>query len=194
MGRNRQVRQRQGVLPVAAEVLEVRSMLSAGAAAAHAVAHRAAEHVRTIEPHKFNGPLNVQIQVGVGTPEVFPGTFSLSNVKLAVGAKVTAHVLVTETSNGITSSFKGTFQGSISKITTNVGNNFITVTPTGGSIVYTQREPGTKTFIAKAFPTATPMQLVLVSSTGEFATLKVTELFPSTAPGLFANQTITMNI
>jgi hypothetical protein len=191
MAGSRLTRQRQAFAPVAAEVLEVRSLLSAGAAAVHAAQHHAAAHVQTIEPHGFHGNVNAAISIAGGLPSDFPGNFSLSNVKDVVGAKVTASFSFSISQGGATLAAKGKFAGTIQKIV-GVGNDqFITLTPTGGSITFSSKD-GKDHSKATAFSDGSLLHLTLEN--GIFKELTATNLFPPNATPPLNNKTVSIDI
>lgn len=184
-------------VPVAAEVLELRALLSAGGAVAHAVQHQ--HHVvapaLTVEPSAFRGNVLAHINIagGVDLPNV-PGTFSAPTVKLVLGSKVTTSFSFSRSNAGSTQTIKGTFQGTITNIQTGALDSKITLHPTGGSLVFTDKQPGHKTITAKAIPLIAADITVRQMNTGSFEYFQATDVFLPTAPAPYANHPVSLTI
>jgi len=191
MVRTRIQRQRQGFAPVAAEVLEVRALLSAGAAAAHAALHQAALHGQTIQPDGFHGHVGGLVSVANGIPGNIPGRVSLSKLTIDVGATVTAHVHLSQRTGGNFISVKGTFVGTIDSFGPQGGLTKIIISPTGGSIVFSGKEAN-QHISATAVPGATKIQLFL--NQGNFVVLTGTDVFTASAPVNLANKPISLEL
>lgn len=79
---------------VAAEVLELRSLLSAGAAAVHHAVH-AADHAAAPTPNTHPTLATIPVTVQLDNPDLFrqiPGTLTITPVVLKPGGHVTIHV------------------------------------------------------------------------------------------------------
>lgn len=202
MQRLRRPRQRHESVPVAAEVLEVRDLLSSAAAAVHGAMHHAAIQ-------QAGGPTagvapgaayHVSTQAGVSLdfdpPFFLPGTFSLSNIKsVAVGTKISAHFSFTLTqSPGTTATLKGSFSGTISSVNDFAGSKSIFLTPTGGSISYFQKNNGAVSFNVKAAPNGTPIQLVILDGSSAFVSLGGTDGVKPGGKGLDIHDFIAVSV
>lgn len=121
---------------MAAEVLEVRSLLSGAAAAVHqAVAHAAGAELLT--PAKLLHP--------VVTPELtvsgqtFTGpqakSFSISQVSPKQGSIVNVHATFTVIDQNLPASFTGSFSGKVLSTQTLGNLTKVSLIPTGGSFV-----------------------------------------------------------
>jgi hypothetical protein len=176
-----------GVVPVAAEVLEMRALLSAGAAAVHHHGHGHGGHAQT----HFNGPATAAVSIAGGTAVDAAGTYQMNNVKVVDGSQVTAHFHFSGDVNGHQINLQGTFLGKIASSLVNGTTTTVTVNPHGGSITYSDTFNGT-TASGKAFPNGTQMQLVFVN--GVFSSLTVTDAFAASASPSLANQTINLVI
>jgi len=175
-----------GLIPVAAEVLEVRALLSSSAAAVHHHGHGHG-HAQT----HFNGPATAAVTIGANTPVDAAGTYQMNNVKFTTGSQMTAHFHFTGDINGHQVNLQGTFLGKIASSVVNGSTTTITVNPHGGSLFYSDTFNGT-TSSGKAFPNGTQMQLVFVN--GAFSSLTVTDAFSASASPSLANQTISLAI
>jgi hypothetical protein len=168
--------------PIAAEVLETRSLLAAGAAAVHqAVAHAAPLHGGTEGPHtafkgtfantflnsnafgKFNGPL----------------TISLKPPQLNQPVSAKFHATLSSVTGA---TLKVTFAGTIANIQTN--NIFITPT-SKSTLTLTIKQHGQPTVKATAHAAGTQFELTLTQNVPSGLTAQFE--FPPTAPGQFAN-------
>jgi hypothetical protein len=172
---------------IAAEVLEVRALLSAGAVSTHIAQRHAADTFANMNKHAI-----ADITLGTNTLPIAMGILSMPTVKAQDGAKVTAHFSFSEPSGAATLSFKGTFQGKITSSTTQAGATKITINPTGGSIVMSEKATGIKTVKVKAIPDGSSLELDLDASLGAVLRLQGTDVFPPGAP--FNGETITMLI
>jgi len=187
------LRNRRGssIVPVAAEVLETRALLSSGATAAHAAAHHAAVQTQAIAPHAFKGLVIAKETIQGGIPENRGVSFSFPNFSQTNGTKVTAHMSSLLSGPGFKETIKATFIGTITNVQTVATKTTITLTPTGGNLNFTVISGGQHATLG-AVPTATPMQLVLDG--GVFRSFSVTDVFKPNAPGGAANKTITFDI
>jgi hypothetical protein len=137
--------------PVAAEVLEGRALLSAGAAAAHAAVHHAQVH--QIVPLHDSGidpatakPIGVaEVSKNGGTAFPFPGKFTTVKLQSFIDGKVTVKFQSTIKNPGETDVLKLSFTGTVTAIQ-GVGNTTtFTVQPGGGTLLSTQKRPGEHT-------------------------------------------------
>jgi hypothetical protein len=188
MGCTGYLRQRQGFVPVAAEVLEGRALLSAGAAAAHAAQHHAVTQAHAVEPHAFHGSVIAVELFGIDPPKNVPGSFSISNVKVALGAKMTAHFNSTLNLNGLKISLKATYIGTVNLITPQGQSTVLALTPTGGKLVLSEKGAGVPHVTATAISNGSTMHLT--QQQGLFEQLTATYLFGPNEPLGFANQPI----
>jgi hypothetical protein len=190
-------------IPVAAEVLEARSLLSAGAAAAHAAQrhHQAAVPEPALEPFSakvkgFGEVLIPSLKIDVSLSGSFtpPKAALPAGSTLPVGSKVKISFSFSTDNGGLKLSLKGTFQGTVTKSV--VAGELIqsTVSPTGGKLVYTEKQPGHKTLTAKGAPDGTTSQLFQEVSDGSFENLAVIDAFIPTAPAGFVNQSVEVSI
>jgi len=182
----RRTRPSAGLIPVAAEVLEVRALLSSSAAAVHHHGHGQG-HAQT----HFNGPATAAVTIGANTPVNAAGTYQMNNVKIVDGSQMTAHFHFTGDINGHQVNLQGTFLGKIASSLVNGTTTTVTVNPHGGSIRYSDTFNGT-TSSGKALPNGT--QMTLVFENGVFSSLTVTDAFGASASPSLANQTISLTI
>jgi hypothetical protein len=174
------------IYPVAAELLEARTLLS-GAATAHAAAHFAAEQTQAPKPVTIHKSDFAEIQIdGGGIPA--PGTTTLVKFQGVMGAKVTAHVSYAVTQNGQTISVKGTIIGTIKNIEIQPSRQtFFELNPAGGSLTITEINGGHREK-AKALPTINPIDLTFKD--GTLFVLSAWDRFVSKAPADLANKDI----
>lgn len=168
MAKLRRSRSESFTVDVAAEVLEVRSLLSAGSAVAHAV--HAAEHAALHHPPQTSTPsFSFKGSIG-GTLNVpafsfthdFLGTLSISKTTLQPGAKFKASLSVPFVEGLTVSGIKGTLSATIVSNTSS-GNTVIQMTPTGGSLTGSVTFGGT-TIKTTLLPKNVPFTLTLDSS------------------------------
>jgi hypothetical protein len=179
--------------PVAADVLEVRALLSSAASAAHAAVHHAELHSSTREtgavaPPGFHAKeITAQIVIQTGQPQNVPVKFSLSRFNPVEGAKVTAHASASVVVAGNKFTLKATFVGTIHLVEVIGNSSEIAATPTGGSIAYSMKGPSGN-FKATALPDG--FDLIVDLNGGNFTSFNTIDAFPANAPPGFANQTI----
>jgi len=102
-------------LPLAAQVLELRSLLSAGAAAVHHATH-AADHAVASTPDTHPVLPTIPVTVQVTAPEVFfqiPGTLTITPVVLKAGAHVTIHASAVDNSGPTPLTYTAVIKGKI---------------------------------------------------------------------------------
>jgi hypothetical protein len=170
-------------IPVAAEVLESRSLLSAGAAAVHAATqhaaalHPAQHHSNQAKIPAFKGTV-VAAETITGDPlgDYRGADISVASFSPTVGANVSATFKILNGNISIT----GTFKGQITAVNPILPAYFEYDVQDVGSLTFTDR--GQK-FTAAA--DGTPLKLYY--SKGVFAELKVNVVFPATAGGGFDN-------
>jgi hypothetical protein len=117
---------------VAAEVLETRALLSAGAAAAHAAVQHAQGQV--ISP-AAKTVFDIDVTTSVSGSAHFSGFMTVSKISLTPGAHITAHVTV-NVAPGHT--IKGTISGLVQSSLPGAQDTTVTLTP-GGKLV--ERSP-----------------------------------------------------
>jgi hypothetical protein len=201
MPRLRRVRDRQGCGFLAAEVLEHRALLSSAAAAVHRATHHAAigsvgdpadNPAVQAAPHAaFHATLPGRVSINGASATPVSAKFSIGNVNVVEGAKVTAKFSFSFASGGTTTTVKGSFVGTISAINPQPGITYIGITPTGGLITLTQKHKGVHTITAKAVSDGSPIGLQL-SPAGTF--IGMSGRYAFTPDSLFANQPIEIGI
>jgi hypothetical protein len=180
MSRLRRLNSGSRLFHVAAEVLEVRSLLSAGGAAAHAAMHHAATHDAVGQTHAagplvaFHGAASATVNIGDDKVDS-PAHLSVSKFEVALGSKVKASFSLSIPQQGTHTSIKGTFSGTI----INIAGSTMTLAPTSGSMTYSQKSAG-KTVKATATPDGNQLELSLVN--GAFFVIDGTDSFPPNAP------------
>jgi hypothetical protein len=172
-------------IPVAAEVLESRALLSAGAAAVHAATqhaaalHPATHHSTQTTIPSFQGSVITAFAAAGGAPTYMGADLSVSSFSPTTGASMSAHFKHFIKSGNLASAITGTFKGKITA-----------VNPLGGSNVeYDVQDVGSLTFsgMGQKFTAAPDGPLKLYSSGGLFDELKVSVVFPASAGGGLAN-------
>jgi len=165
---------------VAAEVLELRSLLSAGAAAAHH-ALQVADHAAAPTPNTHPTLPTIPVTVQLNSPELFrqiPGTLTITPVVLKPGGHVTIHVSAeddTVTPVFYTVAIKG-------KITSwhDVGiSTQVSLVPTGK---LTAKDGSGHTLGTLKPQTGTPLSLTLHQSTLAYITLDLNFISHSKPP------------
>jgi hypothetical protein len=188
-------------VPVAAEVLELRALLSSAGSAAHAAVNHAAVQTHAIEtgagethavaPHGFHISQNAQIQLGGGSPGNVPVKFSISTLKSVVGSKVTAHASGVIITPGQRETIKATFTGTVQSVVPGAGYTNFAITPTGGNIVIKITGGGQK-FTATALPNGTLSGASIFGT--KFIDFHATDLFTADSVAPFTNQAIKFDI
>jgi hypothetical protein len=158
--------------PIAAEVLEARSLLSAGAAAVHQAALHAA-HTAELTPNLTLHPVvtpqaTVSGQKFTGPPAK---SFSITQVSLTPGSIVKVHAAFTILSQNIPVSFNGSFSGKVLSSGPFLNLTKVDVVPTGGSIVERLTLAGKK--IRETFIPQGTVAAVFLTAQGEFDALAV---------------------
>jgi hypothetical protein len=182
------------LVPVAAEVLQTRALLSAGSAV-HAAVNHAAVQTRAGETHAlvpsgFHVSQNATIQLNGGTPSLLPVKFSIS-IKPVVGSKVTAHASAKVPVPGGIGTLKATWIGTVHSLTPSGGATDFVITPTGGSIVI-KINAGGEHQTATALPNGTNSGAELFGK--KFIDFNATNLFTPDSASLFANKTFKFDI
>jgi len=163
----------------------VRSLLSAGASAAHAATqhaaalHPATHHTTQSAIPSFQGSVIAAFAPAGGTPTYLGPDLSVASFNPTTGASVSAHFKHFIKSGNLASAFTGAFKGKITA-----------VNPLGGSNVeYDVQDVGSLTFsgMGQKFTAAPDGPLKLYSSGGLFDELKVSVVFPASAGGGLAN-------
>src|SRR5205085_1716052 len=161
--------------PIAAEVLELRALLSASAAhGAHLPIAAMHNHPATAIPN-VSGNFNVN-----GLHFVAPTKFSLSPVHRTTGTPISAHIRSSGTIAGGPVSVSGAISGQVQSFATVGSQTTLTLDHLGGSLRVRQIVGGNQhhTYVAK--PTATPLTLVIDNTTGDFVSLSGDYLAPAT--------------
>jgi hypothetical protein len=171
-----------------AEVLEVRSLLSAGATAVHAAMHHAAiESPAAKQPPIFQGAVDASIKISGHADANGTGTVLVPHFQLSVGSKVTASFTFSFSDGGNPATIKGTFTGTVRQIDLKLPLTIYRLDATGGKMTLTEKVAG-KTVKATATPTRSGTALVL-SDTG-FREMATTGTFSLTAKGGLPGKTI----
>lgn len=173
-----------GSSPVAAEVLETRALLSAGAAAAHAATQHAAalHYAAPIHPDtSLPGLATVDRNGGIAT--AFAGHFTSAQVHTTIGGKVIVKFTGTFQKGATTETLKVSFSGKVSAVHPGIGTADFTVEPTGGGFTGTARTPGEAT--KKAVGKIDPAEFHVFTTGGSFSEISGTfDYSPSNPPPL----------
>ena len=177
------LRRRSGLshsCPIAAEVLETRSLLSAAGAVHAAVHHTAAVHDTTITPKATQVLGSAQIFLSPSIQGTISGHFTTVKPAQSTGAKVTFKFQAVATIGPVTETFKATFAGNITGVNGVGGSEFFTVAPKGGSFLLTIKSPeGPEKFAGKN--DTTPLTFKMTG--GTFAEVQGTfALSPKNSP------------
>jgi hypothetical protein len=157
--------------PVSAEVLEVRALLSAGAAAVHQAQHAAALHAAAVTPLASHPSGSANFFLSPTGTGLIPGQFTTLKPGHSVGDSVTFKFqgIVTEGPSSV--SFKASFTGKVANVSGPAGDETFSVTPGGGSFAVTFKQKGTPT--QKVSGTIDPAQFTYVDSSGAVSTVHV---------------------
>lgn len=174
-------------IPFAAEVLEVRSLLSAGASAVRAAVHHAAvESPAAKLPPIFQGSVDALVQITpFGNQNPGTGTALIQHSTLTVGSKMTASYTISFSDNGTPATIKGTISGTIQGSDPEGDLTFYPFQPTGGKVTLTETVAG-KTIKATATPSGNTITLVMKGSS--FVQLGFGDTFSQKAKGGFAGE------
>jgi hypothetical protein len=196
MSRKLRVRRIVESIPLAADVLETRALLSGATAAAHAAVHHAETLASAVaspsalQPPGFKSSSSAAgVQIGAGPVQQIQFKFSISSFHVALDAKVTAHASANFTLGGSHFHLKLTVLGTVHTVSTVGGSTLIHIHPTGGSFLFKQSGPSGHVS-ATAFPNGNEPLIVVNNPSLAFDALEVTDTFPSTAAGGLANQPI----
>lgn len=180
-------------MPVAAEVLESRALLSAGAAAVHAASqHAAALHstnhhsTQTTNP-SFQATAILAENTPGGLPSYFGASLSVASFSPHASANVSANFKHSIKFGNSADSTTGAFKGKITAVNSLGGNSFeFDVQPVGSLTLSLAGQKFT------AVPDGTPLKLYYF---GEFfQELKVDVVFPPGTGGGFANVHLNFDI
>jgi hypothetical protein len=176
---------------VAAEVLEVRAQLSAGAAAVHAALVHAALHTPAVKsPPVFQASAGAVIGI-TGHPSAdAAGTAFIPHFTESVGSKVSLSFTFSFSDNGTPATVKGTFRGTVRQIDLSPPATIYGLDTTGGKATLTEKAGG-KTIKATAIPAPSLSALVLNDTGLQQAAMVYT--FSATAKGGFAGKTLNVN-
>jgi hypothetical protein len=163
---------------VAAEVLETRSLLSAGAASVHAAVNHAslttAKAPAAPAPQIDNVPVLASIAVkGTGTASAVPGTISVSYTSLQVGGQMSGTFSLSQgpkSGGGDYVTAKGSFSGHIASIAqTSFTPPAYIVILEGGKVQETQRVSGHKAVVTGSHAPHNDSTFILtISDAGDF--------------------------
>jgi hypothetical protein len=188
MSRIRRLNGHSQPIPVAAEVLEVRSLLSAGASAVHAAMHHAAIQSPAVkQPPIFQGAAIAVIQITGGSSHNATGTALVPHFTKAVGSKVTASFTFSFSDGGNPATIKGTYSGTVRQIEQQFPLTIYGLDVTGGKLTLTEKVGG-KTIKATATPAGNTTLLEL--NNGVFDSMGINDSVSLTAKGGFAGKAI----
>jgi hypothetical protein len=156
--------------PIAAEVLEYRALLSAGAAAAHAATQHAAGHDAAQIHPDTSLPGLAQAEKTGGLPSSFPGHFTSAQVHTTIGGKVNVKFIGSFQKGTSTETLKVSFSGKVSAVHNGIGTADFTVEPTGGAFTITIKTPGAAT--KKGVGKIDPAEFHVFTTGGSFSEIK----------------------
>jgi hypothetical protein len=170
--------------PAAAEVLELRALLSSAAGAVHAAEQHAAVQTQTSAPHAIHTTATVGIAIDKNDPEFFsiPAKVTVSTLSPTIGSRVTLkvslpHLFPSSKHDSLTATLSGTVQAINPS---GIGQTQFVVTATGDRLTLkTQGLDGPVT--EKAIPIAGADWQFLVQN-GAFLSANTTFQFAPTAP------------
>jgi hypothetical protein len=173
---------------VAAEVLELRALLSSATAAVHGAAHHAA--IQTANPAgqigpesaPFHGIVQALVTIDSQPPQLVPGTFSIGKVNVALGSHVSAKFSFSITSGGNKISLKGSFVGTVASFGPAGPKTLVNITPSGGSMTLTVKQAGNPALKAIAIPNGTPILLALTTASNTFFSMGTIDVFKPGSP------------
>jgi hypothetical protein len=168
---------------VAAEVLELRSLLSAGAAAVHHAVH-AADHAAAPTPDTHPVLPTIAVTVQTNSAEdgfhQFPGTMTITPVVLKKGSHITIKVNATDdTHAGATLVYTAVIKGTVTSFEPVGISNQVKLVP-AGSIV--EKDLSGHTLGTAKVAKTPPLLLTLNASTGKFITFDVNFTVPHSKP------------
>jgi hypothetical protein len=173
---------------VAAEVLEVRSLLSAGASAVHAaIQHAAIQSPAVKPPPTYKGAVSGAIAIGPPPDFATNGTALVSHFTQTNGSKVKVSFTLSFSDGGTPATIKGNFSGTIQGIQAVATLTIFTLQPTGGKLTLTEKVGG-KTIKATATPAGNTTLLEL--NNGVFDSMGINDSVSLTAKGGFAGKAI----
>jgi hypothetical protein len=107
---------------------------------------------------------------------------------------VSAHFTFSLNSGGHKVSLKATFVGTIASFGPVGGKTLVHITPTGGSLVLTEKLPGHPASKATAIPNGSDVLLALNTGTNTFFSMAATDIFKPGSPGGLSNQPVVIAI
>jgi hypothetical protein len=191
MRRRRRDRSASFTWGLAAEVLELRALLSA--ATAHAAVHSAVIHYHAVHPasapaFSYNGPIAGTLDVpSFELSHSYAGTLVISKTTLQAGAsfKAKLNIPTVGTVGGFTvGAITGALSGKITSVVPNGNNQVITIAPKSGNLTASITFDHVITAKPKLTPTQAPMTLTIdsqghvVSFAGTFHVPPIQPIFP----------------
>lgn len=151
---------------MAAEVLELRSLLSAGAAAVHQATHAAGQATAHPASHPVLTPFPVSLSATntQGTLDEFTGSLTMTPVTLKVGTHVTLNVTGVDTTT-VPLTYTVVIKGKISFLSPGADTTNIQLIPSG---TLTVKDGSGHTLTTAKAGKAHPLTLNVVNLTGAF--------------------------
>jgi len=171
--------------PVAAEILESRALLSSATAAVHqAQAHQvAALHDTVASPHTVRLPTLAKVTVNANPERDFTGQFTSVKATTTPGGKVTFKFQAKFNDPHVSQLVKASFTGIVTNAVTVVVLTTVTVAPTGGTLLVTQKIKVPGQHLQKAVGTLAPEAFTFTEINGSLAEVKGNfNLSPNNAP------------
>jgi hypothetical protein len=174
---------------VAAEVLEVRSLLSAGALVSHAV-HGAERHAHASHPaagpaFSYNGPFAGTLSVpSFSLSHSYSGTLTIANTTLQAGAAFKSALNLPAVGNvgGFNvGAITGKLAGTIASVVPQGSDQVITINPKSGSLSATVSFSGF-TVKPKLAPVKTSPETLTIDSQGHIVSFSGTWHVPAVTP------------
>lgn len=178
--------------PIAAEVLETRSLLS-GAAAVHAAVHHALTP-QVIPPGPtaaVKGTFLATLKVNGSGPAPEAGVVSLQSINPVDGATVKGSFTTSVKTGAASLVEKTTFSGKVVNAVTVAGLTTLTIQPSGGAYAVTVKAPGHATISASAPPTTS---YTITIFNGDVTDVTAHYKFSASAGGGLANHTVDFDL
>lgn len=173
----------------AAEVLEVRSLLSAGPSAVHAaMPHSNIQSPAVKSPPTFQGTVSALITIPGHTDAIATGTALVSHFAETFDSKVKASFTLAFSDGGTSATIKGTYRGMIQGMGQLPPETIFQLSATGGKLTLTENVEG-KTIKATAAPT-NDVLAGLALDDGDFQRMRIVGAFSVKAQGGFSGKVI----
>lgn len=175
-------------LPVAAEVLEARSLLSAGLAAVQGAEHHARDAVQQalIVAHaKQTLPVTAEITTVTPTPgltKAFPAQLSISALKPTVGGPFSAQLKIIQNIPGAVVTITATISGKVQSIQRGLdGSKTLDLTPGRNNFVEKLKD-STGTHVVQSARTDGELMELKLDALGNFQSVELVELVTKSSP------------